>query len=250
MTPLGVEPAIAELRLQVGAVKQRREIDAPCVAGAVQVDDTTELRWMAEGPLPTDVEAWFTRGGTTGVVERRCDTYRIDGQCDRGVKLRFRETLELKVLQSVGELVVLADGLAGRLQMWRRWSPAEGVVDFGEEVPWLDVCKIVTKRRFSVEGDEIMPSDIERATSGAGCDVEVAAITVGDLAAWTFAFAAFGPTVNREQSIVLAFRTLVADGSRPKRLAAAFGPSSSYPEWLASAASRGEARDARAVAAT
>jgi hypothetical protein len=216
----------------------------------VQVDDTTELRWITEGPLPTDVEAWFTCGGTTGSVEQRCDTYRMDGLRDQGVKLRFRETLELKVLQAVGEHLVLGAGLDGRLQVWRRWSPADGLVDIGGEVSWLDVCKIVTKRRFSADGDEIVPSDLEQATLDAGCDVEVAAITIGDIEAWTFAFAAYGPTVSREPAVVAAWRVLTAAGVRPQDLTTTFGLSTSYPEWLASKASQGETTTRPAVAAT
>jgi hypothetical protein len=170
---LGVEVAIAHKRPQIETSTEGDDFDADPDAAGVLVDDITELRWIAEGRLPTDVEAWFTRGGTTGVVEKRCDTHRMDGRCNQGVKLRFRETSELKVLQAVGEHLVLRAGLAGRLQMWRRWSPAEGVADIGGAVPWLDVCKIVTKRRFSVDGDEIVPSALERATTGAGCDVEL-----------------------------------------------------------------------------
>jgi hypothetical protein len=173
----------------------------------------------------------------------------MDGRCDRGVKLRFRETLEVKVRLAVGEHLIVGAGLIGRLEMWRKWSPAELVVDTGGDVPWLDVCKVVTKRRFSVDGDEIVPSDGERAVTGAGCDVEVAAVTVRDIEAWTFAFAAFGPTVSREHAIVTAWQALAADGSCPEHFAAAFGQSSSYPEWLALAL-RGEMTPTRAVAAT
>jgi len=237
ITSLGVGVAIADQKTQIGTVTQDDDLDA----AGVLLDDTTEIRWIAEGHLPSDVEAWFTRGGTTGVVEERCDTYRIDGRAERGVKLRFRETLEVKVRQAVGEYVIPGLGLIGRVEMWRKWSPVEGVVDTGGEVPWLDVCKIVIKRRFFLDGDgdEILPSNLERATTGAGCDVEVAAITVGDIEAWTFAFAAFGPTSSREHAIVTAWQALVADGSCPERLAAAFGPSSSYPEWLAPVARSG-----------
>jgi hypothetical protein len=247
---LGVEVPIADKRPQIGTLTQGDRFDADPGAGGVLVEDTTELRWIAEGHLPADVEAWFTRGGTTGVVEERCDTYRMDGRCDRGVKLRFRETLELKVQDAVGDHLIVGVGLAGRLEMWRKWSPAEGVVDTAGDVPWLDVCKIVAKRRFSVDGDEIVPAQGERAMIGAGCDVEVAAITVGDIEAWTFAFAAFGPTVSREHAIVTTWQALAADGSCPEHFAAAFGPSNSYPEWLAMVASRGDATSARAVAAT
>ena len=195
--------------------------------------DTTELRWFTEGRLTPEVETWFTRHGTTGAVEQRYDTYRIDGRVDVGVKRRFGETLELKVRQSLGERLSLARDLTGRLEVWRKWSPADGLVDVEVRAPWLDVHKMVIKRRFSVDGDEIALSNEPRAMTGAGCDVEVAAVTVGDIDACTFAFAAFGPTTTRRDSIVACWQALVADSAWPAGLAIVDGRSSGYPEWLA-----------------
>ena len=109
---------------------------APCPsADRVQVTDTTELRWFATGRVPADVLSWFARDGRAGHVERRCDTYRADRRPDAGVKRRFRETLELKARVSAGGHLVLAPGLAGRLETWRRWSPAEHLVDDAGDVP-------------------------------------------------------------------------------------------------------------------
>jgi hypothetical protein len=199
----------------------------------VSVVDTTELRWFTEGRLPPDVKSWFTRAGTTGMVEERCDTYRMDGRYDMGVKRRFREMLELKIRQSVGEDLLLGAGLAGRPEVWQKWSPAEGLVETSGHVPWLDVHKIVVKRRFSVEGDEIALSEETRAMTGAGCDVEVTAITVEDIQAWTFAFAAFGPTTGRRNSLVASWQTLWADAPCPERSRPFSTRATGYPEWLA-----------------
>ncbi len=199
---------------------------------AESVVETTELRWFTEGPLTPEVETWFTRDGTTGAVEKRYDTYRIDGRVDVGVKRRFGETLELKVRQSLGETLALDPDLTGRLEVWRKWSPADGLVDVEVRAPWLDVHKMVIKRRFSVDGDEITLSNEPRAMTGAGCDVEVAAVTVGEIEAHTFAFAAFGPTTTRRDSIVACWRTLGADTLCPERSMIVDGRSSGYPEWL------------------
>ena len=98
---------------------------------AFSVVDTTELRWFVPGPLPADIRGWFT--GSTGVAEERCDTYLLDGRGDIGVKRRFRETLELKVRQSLDERIELGEGLAGSLEVWRKWSPAEGLVEDGTD---------------------------------------------------------------------------------------------------------------------
>jgi hypothetical protein len=80
--------------------------------------------------------------------------------------------------------------------------------------------------------------------------VEIAALTAGDVEAWTFAFAAFGPTAGHEDVILTAWQALTVDGLCPADLAAAIGPSSSYPEWLLSVASQGGTSHTRAFAAT
>jgi hypothetical protein len=209
------------------------DLDGNPVVREASVVDTTELRWFIEGPLTAEVETWFTRDGTTGAVEKRYDTYRIEGRCDVGVKRRFGETLELKVRQSLGETLALDPDLSGRLEVWRKWSPADGLVDAAVQAPWLDVHKMVIKRRFSVGGDEIVLTNEARAMTGAGCDVEVADVTVGDVEAYTFAFAAFGPTTTRRDSIVACWQALSADTKCPERLTIVDGRSSGYPEWLA-----------------
>ncbi len=121
----------------------------------ISVLDTTELRWFVAREVPPDVWSWFTVEGRTGLLEERVDSYRMDGRSNRGVKRRFQETLELKVRRSVGERLTLDRNLHGRLETWRRWSPADGLVERDRHTPWVDVDKRVVKRRFSVVGREI-----------------------------------------------------------------------------------------------
>ena len=179
--------------------------------------------------MPAEVDNWFT--GSTGVLEERIDTYLLDGRGDIGVKRRFGETVELKVRQSLGEHIEFGDGLAGSLEVWRRWSPAEALVEHGVDERWVDVRKSVVKRRFLLDGTEVAFSSVLEAT-GAGCDVEVAEINVGDVHSWTFAFAAFGPPATRQQALLASWQALVtaAPCSEPfgPRTARAMG----YPEWL------------------
>ena len=190
--------------------------------------DTTELRWFVPGVLPVDIGGWFI--GPTGVVEDRCDTYLLDGHRDVGVKRRFRETLELKVRQSLDGALDLGDGLAGPLEVWRRWSPAEHLVEVGADGRWVDVRKSIVKRRFSLDGAEIAFSPDATATDP-GCDVEVAQVTVGTIKAWTFAFAAFGPEATRRDALTASWRGLVASSRFPDSLGPD-GRAMGYPEWL------------------
>ena len=202
----------------------------PCRPGALTVLDTTELRWFIPGPLPVDIGLWFT--GATGVTEQRCDTYLLDGRCDIGVKRRFRETLELKVRLSRNKRIELGGGLAGSLEVWRKWSPAEGLVEDGIDGRWVDVHKSIVKRRFSIDGTEIAYSSDPHVT-GAGCDVEVAEVTLGAVQMWTFAFAAYGPPASRLAALVASWHALVAAAPCPEPFGPRTGRAMGYPEWLA-----------------
>jgi hypothetical protein len=197
---------------------------------ALSVLDTTELRWFVPGTLPPEIYGWFT--GSTGTAEQRCDTYLLDGRCDIGVKRRFRETLELKVRQSLDGRIQVGEGLAGSLEVWRKWSPAEDLVDDTSDGQWIDVCKSIVKRRFAMDGNEIAFSSGAQGT-GAGCDVEIAAVTVGVVQAWTFAFAAFGPGATRRDALLASWRGLVAATPCPKSFRCRTGRAMGYPEWLA-----------------
>jgi hypothetical protein len=193
------------------------------------VRDTTELRWFVPGSLPAAVGVWFT--GSTGVLEERIDSYLLDGRGDVGVKRRFRQTVELKVRQSLDGRIEFGDGLAGSLEVWRRWSPAEGLVEHGVDDRWVDVHKSVVKRRFLSDGTEVAFSPVVEATA-TGCDVEVAGITVDDDHWWTFAFAAFGPTSTRRESLLASWQALVTAAPPPEPFEPRTARAMGYPEWL------------------
>ena len=89
--------------------------------------DTTELRWFVPGPVPAEVRNWFI--GSTGVVEVRRDSYLVHDRVDIGMKRRGQTTLELKVRQAVEPWADLGDGLAGPLEWWRKWTPAQNLVE-------------------------------------------------------------------------------------------------------------------------
>jgi len=219
------------VRVTGSALAHVREATAPQPCpDAFSVIDTTELRWFVPGPLPVDIRDWFT--GSTGVPEERCDSYLLDGRRDIGVKRRFREMLELKVRLSLDGRIELGDGLAGSLEVWRKWSPAEILVEHGNDGRWVDVHKSVVKRRFSIDGSEIAFSSDPNSTDQ-GCDVEIAGVTVGTVQTWTFAFAAFGPPTTRRQAVLAAWQGLVAGAPCAEPFGPRTGQAMGYPEWLA-----------------
>ena len=191
--------------------------------------ETTEVRWFLPGPLPPEVRSWFS--GNTGILERRRDTYLVASPHDRSVKLRGGETLELKVRRQVGPSIELGDGLAGPQEQWRKWTPADSLVEASPRQRWVDVHKTIIKRRFSPEGEEqtFSPGRYEAPA----CDVEVADVRVGDVAAWTLAFAAFGPPAGRRDALVACWEGLKASASGPAPMGLDAGRANSYPEWIA-----------------
>jgi hypothetical protein len=87
------------------------------------------------------------------------------------------------------------------------------------------------KRRFLLDGTEIAFSPVVEAT-GAGCDVEVAGITVHDDHWWTFAFAAFGQPATRRKALLASWRALVTAAPYPEPFEPRTARTMSYPEWL------------------
>ena len=206
-----------------------RDLDVPTpTGGRAQPFDTIELRWFTSGALPADVVEWFTDHGRTGAVEQRCDTYRVDDRDDLGVKYRFGTVPEVKERLSTEAVAVEDLRLAGRLETWRKWSPADQLVDsVGDR--WVEVHKTITKRRFSAEGQEVAIT--EPLVLEAGTDVEIVAVTMGDVEMWSFAFAAYGPSSERCAAIAACCKTVLAS-TTPASLVLTASSSASYPGWL------------------
>lgn len=196
--------------------------------GGPTARDATELRWFADGPLPRQVRAWFS--SAHAATEARCDRYLLDQGSDVGIKVRGGQTLELKVRRDVGPRVELADRLVGTPEEWRKWSPADDVVDIPQSARWTSVSKVVTKRRFAVDGTEV---PMAGEPSGSGCEVEVTHVAIGSTEAWSFAFAAFGSPASHGTALRQSWRTLTRSGALPAALVHGWELSMGYPEWLA-----------------
>ncbi len=197
----------------------------------VSIDLTTELRWFFDGPLPSDVRSWFTRDGV-GLVERRCDTYQLDGRVDIGVKQRSRQTLELKRRTRPPEPVSIADDACGHMETWRRWSPADGLLALEDDTIWVGIDKTIIKRRFGIGGQELPLSEQSRAMTGEGCDAEIVALSANGREAWTFAFAAFGQLDTQRDLLSTTWGSLTERQACPEQLQLDTDRSYGYPEWL------------------
>lgn len=193
--------------------------------------DTAELRWFVHGQLPQRVAQWFTGGGAAGRLQERSDLYRLDRRDDVGVKQRFEKTLELKQRCSVDGALALQPNLCGPVEHWRRWSPAFGMVARHEDEAWIRVYKAIIKRRFSPDGVElpVVPSLPE----GGGCDIEVTALDVEGVHAWSLALSSFGAWQNRTHNLTTAWQALVnAAGPLPIEAGIPAQAACGYPAWL------------------
>ncbi len=198
----------------------------------VTIDETSELRWFFDGPLPTEILTWFTPADTMGLTQHRMDSYRVDDQVDVGVKRRFGSTLELKSRQERPASFAIPNGALGQLERWTRWSPADGYVDIDENARWVDVEKAIFKRRFDADGQELPISETTRVSVGQGCDAEIVAVSLDGRSAWSVAFSAFGPLHAHRDLLRTAADVLLGDwsGGWTERLTT--GLSCGYPEWL------------------
>jgi len=195
--------------------------------------NTSEIRWFSRGSLPSEVLAWFTGGRTVGSVEDRHDFYQMHRLNDIGVKRRHGSTLEVKVRRTLDEPLDLGDGLDGRMEEWSRWEPVE---DDGAwqlpDAPWIDVHKVIYTRSFMPTDREVILPAIHSNRLFAGCDIEVAEVTVGGIDTWSLGLKAFGPTSGRQQALATSWGTLRTHSPLTEGLDFAFDRACGYPEWL------------------
>ncbi len=209
--------------------------------------DTSELRWFATGPLPADVELWFAGPDVTATAEHRCDVYQLTGLSEVGVKRRSGLAVEAKIRLAVGPPMALAEGLEATFDRWRKWRPSPNDPIWpSPQARWVEVDKTLLTRTHTMAGDESVASGDEPVASGdepvasgdaasvsvSGCDVELAAITIGELAAWTLAFEAFGPERQRRRAVLSAWQAIAADAGQWPDLGSRFDLAAGYPEWL------------------
>ena len=175
---------------------------------------------------------WFSNGGRAGTREQRRDVYQVNGLSGVGVKRRSGRSLEVKVRTAVGPKLTIAAGLAAPLEDWRKWTPS-----FTDSVwpqtgaSWVVVDKKLLTRTFTMADDEVV-GPASHAGANGGCDVELAAVTVDGIEAWTFAFEAFGPRRHRRAEVLSSWERLVADSGAFDGLGVCFERAAGYPGWL------------------
>lgn len=194
--------------------------------------DTTEVRWFASGLMPRPLVSWFTLSGRRGTLEVRYDAYLESDSSDLGRKRRNRGPFEIKTRRGFGDTISVNDRLAGRLEEWRKviaaTPPATTPAD-----RWSEVHKVVLTRTYHVSTRGAMVEVAFGDLSAPGCDIELAALTVEGVTAWTFALEAWGPSALRSSLLQRSADAFIADTGLPVSVTSQLTIDMGYPEWLA-----------------
>lgn len=198
--------------------------------------DTTEVRWFASGRLPSGLVEQFSDMPGSASIEIRTDTYRVNASHGVGLKRRNSGPLELKIRQTRTGHLRFGGAIDSPIEDWRKIVGLNHPVfqDAGSW-QWSDVEKMVLTRTYRlVDADRV--GLVTQSQEALGCEVELAAVTVGDLEAWTFALEAWGPVRERRRllRLVLAAHTLEMPFPAPD--VASLKHAMGYPEWLATIA--------------
>jgi hypothetical protein len=195
-------------------------------SGSVAEVMTREVRWFFPGPLAGDLREWFTSAAHTH--ERRVDVYDLaSARNGVGRKHRGDATLDTKYRANVFENVVLAPRIAGHVEDWMKLSQSLRGERTRPLTDPLPVDKIILGRRYPFDGDQ-----------DSGCEVELAEIEVGGLAAWSLCFETFGNAEARGLALRSGFDRFLADTPLPRGLHLAMEASVAYPGWISRVTSR------------
>ena len=87
---------------------------------------------------------------------------------------------------------------------------------------------------LDASGEQVDLTHANRAMCGAGCDLEIVAVEIGNRPFWSLAFAAFGPEDGHVESIRAAWHSQCLDRPWPLPTPLVSDNSCGYPEWLVS----------------
>ena len=196
-----------------------------------------EIRWFFDGPLPSDVRAWFESPGLGIREPQRTDHYLLLPGCTTtGVKLR-EGRFEIKALTRSPIPASYANRVSGLKDGWIKWS--RKVEDermlrdilVSDEDTWVSIEKARYLRLFSLENGKTEELPPRSRMLAKGCQVELGSIELGsDRQAWSLSFEAFGQA-DEVLGLLDPVVELFAENTPPVALRQE--QSMSYPVWLA-----------------
>jgi len=198
---------------------------------------TAEVRWFFDGPVPSEIEQWFCRGGLLSAAAAREDFY-LRFPASLGLNVKLREgRLEIKSLMTTLGSRRFAPDAAGTVQLWEKRTGGDAAAAEFEwlrtSAPdlWIAVRKGRTLRKFACNGEAIAEVDAGTVLPAEGCIAELTKILVNGADYWSFAFEAWGDPTQAEALLARIAGHVLADSHRPPRPFSA-ADSHAYPDWL------------------
>jgi len=193
--------------------------------------DTTEVRWFAAGPPPSQLVERFCDTGSSVDLEIRNDAYLANGSHHVGLKRRNGGPLELKARRQSSDFVAMGRAVGAPVEEWRKFIGIRPGIT-GSDSTWIDVTKVVLTSTYGYLSD----GGVGPAQAGydePGCDIELASVTAASSDAWTFALEAWGPAKIRlpllREALARFWDACPLSPEQTAALTSAMG----YPEWLA-----------------
>lgn len=186
---------------------------------------TREVRWFFEGRIPRWFTGWFDSLPGPLFQEARSDVYDLEA-AHHNVGLKRRSpanTLDCKMMLASIDGVDLGSGIEGDVEDWIKISQPLGEttqVPGRVDVPGrVEVLKRTRAKRFFLD-------------TAAGCEAEVAEISVGRIVAWTLCLETFGAAGLRDVAMSHGLEAMFEATLVPTGLFLTSAASHSYPEWL------------------
>lgn len=193
--------------------------------------ETAEVRWFGTGRLPDHVLEWFTSGGICGTESERTDSYQLNGSETRGVKLRSTALLEVKTLIGTGPVVSPVEGWNGTVEHWSKVRGSYAPIEAVEGFPFADIHKEIVTRSFRFACSHVVQIDAPDRTH-AGCHVDLTALRVNGVEAWSYAFEAYGDPDVRTDALLAAIVEIERQNPHPTELPELLPDNSGYPAWI------------------
>ncbi len=193
--------------------------------------ETAELRWFGPGRLPDAALQWFTSGGTLGTSSERTDSYRLNGSESQGIKLRSTELLEVKTLVGTGPVLSPLDGWHGTVEHWSKVRGSSAPLEAIGGYPFADVHKKIVTRSFRYTGRGVVSIGVPDRTH-TGCHVDLTALRVNGVEAWSYALEAYGEPEVRIDILRAAIVEIERQTPHPAELPKLLPDNLGYPAWI------------------
>ncbi len=183
---------------------------------------TVETRWFYPGSIPTDVLAWYHYGERAPEAQpTRIDYYlRLTNHADLGIKLR-EGRIEIKQRVEQYGVEHLHEHVYALVEGWRKWS--FGVSDIGSGLgelsgprpAWIAIRKARRLRRYCVTEAGAVTAVAGAEIVVAGCNIELAELTIHGEPWWSLAFETFGPEETLHATFMRVARHVLRDDTVP-----------------------------------